>query len=362
MPFRSARPRDPLTRYRRYTTISLMLVTAFFALPPILQSRSPVTFLGWLAAGLVAVLVSRHWDAPAPLRLAIPSVAVVVAAWSLSVFEREPAVGALVAGMVLAYLIPRHGRARAAWTAAGAALIAAPVLALLAAGGDREQTLQVLGWAVVAYAAGLLLVGFNDYAWRLYLDLDEARETAAELAVVQERFRMSADLHDIQGHSLHVLGLKLQLAERLLDDEPDRAREHLDDARQLVRETLANTRGLVYGDRRISLASEVANARELLTAAGIRVTLAGAVPESDGGDELLALLVRESTTNVLRHAHASEVRMEFGDGRVVVENDGAGAPARLSGLARLATRFQQAGGRLTTSAASGRFRSEGILL
>lgn len=52
----------------------------------------------------------------------------------------------------------------------------------------------------------------NDLSWRLFTELDAMRRSEAELAVMKERFRFAADLHDIQGHTLHVIKLKAAVA------------------------------------------------------------------------------------------------------------------------------------------------------
>lgn len=55
--------------------------------------------------------------------------------------------------------------------------------------------------------------------WKIVVRLERHRQTAAELAVTQERLRFASDLHDILGHHLQVISLKSELAARLM--EPD---------------------------------------------------------------------------------------------------------------------------------------------
>ena len=185
---------------------------------------------------------------------------------------------------------------------------------------------------------------------------------SAQLAVAQERYRFAADLHDIQGHTLHVIRLKTQLAAKLMKRDPDVALAHLAEADQLIGDTLANTRSFAFGDRTVSLASELANAKELFAAAGIAWKQSGSAGVAGPHDELLGLVAREATTNILRHAQAKAVTVTVGPGWLSIANDGSPEFTRsLSGLARLAERFAAIGGTLTTSSDGGIFTTEARL-
>src|SRR5690606_35384605 len=129
----------------------------------------------------------------------------------------------------------------------------------------------------------------------------------------RERLRFAADLHDIQGHHLQVIALKSELAERLLDTNPDAAREHIHETRTIARQALEETRSLVYGYRDVALADELENAREVLAAAGARCELdIGVLPDDAEARRTLALVVREATTNILRHSAATKAWIRLG--------------------------------------------------
>ena len=67
------------------------------------------------------------------------------------------------------------------------------------------------------------------------------------LAVSEERNRFARDLHDILGHSLTVITVKAELANRLFDVDPERARAELADLEWLSRDALADVRRAVEG-------------------------------------------------------------------------------------------------------------------
>jgi two-component system, NarL family, sensor histidine kinase DesK len=188
-----------------------------------------------------------------------------------------------------------------------------------------------------------------------------ARQVAAELAVADERLRFAADLHDIQGHHLQVIALKSELAARLVRTDPARAAAEMEEVRRLAAEALDDTRAVVQGYRRTTLDDEIANATRVLAAAGIDARM-NLEPAAAGGPDrlatagrhLLGLVMREATTNVLRHSQARHAVVDYGvtDGgaRLRVSNDGVvGQPGTGAGtgLRTLARRLRAAGGELT---------------
>jgi two-component system sensor histidine kinase DesK len=76
-------------------------------------------------------------------------------------------------------------------------------------------------------------------------------------------------------------------------------------------------------------------------------------------DDLLAQVLRETTTNILRHSRATLVRIELTEDGLTVVNDGVDeeGPPQLRGLADLARRVSDAGGELTVRREDGRFRT-----
>lgn len=196
------------------------------------------------------------------------------------------------------------------------------------------------------------------WAWDVAARLDEARRMSAELAVKDERLRFAADLHDIQGHHLQVIALKSELAARLAAADPARAAAEMEEVRRLAADALHDTRAVVQGYRRTTLDEEIANATRVLAAADIdaRTHLDPSGPGrlAESSRHLLGLVVREGTTNVLRHSRARHAEVDYrvtgGTARLRMSNDGAagrsaGPPG--SGLRTLAERLHAAGGELT---------------
>jgi two-component system, NarL family, sensor histidine kinase DesK len=308
------------------------------------------------AAGLVvfaalyvpAVLTAwfRPDDAPDPLGVlaacTLIGAALVLAfgpAWSgLLVYSAH------LAGAVIRPL----GTAVAAVTAIG--LLSAGCSLLI--GGGPLAALFGVGYDLLV---GLYAVAFGRVV-ATYRELDRARQDQARLAVADERLRFARDLHDLLGQSLSVIALKSELAGRLVDRDPERARAEVRDIEAVTREALAEVRAAVTGYRGTTgLAAELRRARSALAAAGVEARIdEPADPLPPAVEDVLAWTVREGTTNIIRHAGArrAAIRLHSDRGGAGVElvDDGGGAapgplvPADGNGLQGLAERVAAAAG------------------
>ncbi|HEY0119948.1 MAG TPA: histidine kinase [Cellulomonas sp.] len=171
--------------------------------------------------------------------------------------------------------------------------------------------------------------------------LRAAQDEVAALAVDRERERIARDMHDILGHTLTVVAVKAELAGRLVDLDPERARDEIGQVQSLARSALADVRSMVAATREMTLVGELAGARQALDAAGIAAEVPSAADEvPDRLRPLFAWTVREGTTNVLRHAAARTVRIALSPDELVIEDDGrgptGGAGHGLTGLAERA--------------------------
>ena len=231
------------------------------------------------------------------------------------------------------------------WTTLVSALL--PVLSLV--GGDFPAFFFLMVWPIIGFCA----------AMRVFSELEEqSEETRAELALVAERGRVARDVHDVLGHSLTALSIKAELAARLIDVDPDRARAELESIQETARQALAEVRSTVGGLRTASLEAELAAAPRVLADAVIETRVVGTVADTDPRHRtLLAWVLRESVTNVVRHAHASTVSIELSPSGLVVADDGTGFDADDrrdgNGMIGMRERVSAAGGTLRLSHGSG---------
>ena len=217
-----------------------------------------------------------------------------------------------------------------------------------------------VGWPNTIIAIFLLIVigGGNIYfaeQRRADCKLRAALEENVTLAAVAERERIARDLHDVLGHTLSLIVLKAELAQRLVARNPARASEEMADVEATARTALAEIREAIGGYRSRGLAAEIDSARRTLQAAGVTL-LADSTPAPGSlapqQETALALALREAVTNIVRHACATACNLRFlaqnGGLRLVVEDDGPQAViCEGNGLRGMRERVESIGGRFS---------------
>lgn len=209
--------------------------------------------------------------------------------------------------------------------------------------------------ALLLVTGALLMCTTRLTVWgmRVITDLEQTRHAVAELQVAQERLRFARDLHDVVGRGFSAIAVKSELATRLSrSGAAEPAAAEMEQVRALAVSSLEEMRAVVRGYRDIDLGGEVDGARALLAAAGCALRVDGAaeaVPRRL--HELAAWVVREGTTNIVRHSTATRAVLTLGSAGLTLYNDGAPrpGPAR-SGVRGLTERAVADGAELTTTA------------
>lgn len=159
--------------------------------------------------------------------------------------------------------------------------------------------------------------------------LQLAQAEVERLAKVAERERIARDLHDVLGHTLSVIVLKSELASRLIDRDPGRARKEMMEVEETARAALGEVRAAIRGYRAESIEGEIARARATLETAGVQVECRSEkIALTPAQETVLALVIREAVTNVVRHAQAQWCRLKLvraGEScRLEIQDDGRG--------------------------------------
>ncbi|MES9524347.1 sensor histidine kinase [Streptomyces capoamus] len=290
--------------------------------------RVPAVLLG-LALALAVALAALDAADPVTVRLAIGAVL-------------------LPFGVLYGLTVPLRALLR------GAALLAVLLMGALWLADHDGAGILATG-ATVAFQTVFSLLACRCGAWTLAVlwEAERAREIEARLAVAEERLRFGRDLHDVLGRNLSVISLKSELAVQLARRGRPEAVEQMIEVQRVAQESQREVREVVRGYREADLRIELAGAQGVLTAAGIdcevRAETAGLPGEVQSA---LGWVVREATTNVLRHGDAGrcEVELAVREGHVVltVENDGVAAAGGGggSGLAGLRERLAAVDGTL----------------
>jgi two-component system sensor histidine kinase DesK len=209
-----------------------------------------------------------------------------------------------------------------------------------------------------------VIFGFGNFAFaqqvRTNSLLERANSEIERLSQEAERERIARDLHDLLGHTLTVITVKLDLARRLLPHDPDRARNEIVEAEQTARNALAEVRDAVSGYRAEGLDAEIGRARRSLLSADVKLTTTLApVNLSSSQVNALCLALREGVTNIVRHAHATVCRVALVEKdrtiHFTIEDNGLGGQIlEGNGLRGMRERLQSVAGAVkVTSLANG---------
>lgn len=238
------------------------------------------------------------------------------------------------------------------------------IFVLLALYSVQWLLLLDFGWpylingVLVALAVGFMNINFLRKQQRdaeLRLSHDEVRR----LAAVAERERIGRDLHDLLGHTLSLITLKSELANKLFDRDAVAARREMVDVERVARDALAQVRRAVTGIRAAGFAAELASAKLLLESNSVRLEYALAdIALPIDVETVLAMTVREAVTNIQRHAQATQasIALECAQSKLIlrVEDNGrGGAIVPGNGLTGMRERLATVGAQLSIQSQRG---------
>lgn len=199
----------------------------------------------------------------------------------------------------------------------------------------------------IALFIGAPLLGLLGFSY--LIELGERADVArASLALSEEREEIARDVHDVLGHSLTVITLKAELAQRLLEIDPARAGAEMEAIAQLSRASLAEVRSTVTRLRVPDFSGEIEGAGRALQTAGIRAELPdaqSALAVAGVNAKLFSWVLREAVTNMVRHSGANAARVRLSATGLDILDNGVGAgDARGNGLTGMAQRVAASGG------------------
>ncbi|MFI6642034.1 sensor histidine kinase [Streptomyces sp. NPDC050504] len=303
---------------------------------------TPVQFYRWdglLTLALATALTlrgARRMDARPLHGLGLLLAAAVLGTLPLAVAHIPMA--QFLAAIVAVYFVAAAGPYRTGLAALALALgvlfghLAVRVLVGWEAGTTLALPLALS--AVVAWALGRT-------AQQSRVSAEQTRAHHAEQAVTAERLRIARELHDMVAHSIGIIALQAGAARRVIDTQPERAREALAEVENAGRETLSGLRRMLGalreadGDAAAQGVADIEPLAAATTAAGVRVAVewTGARRPVPPETELAVFrVVQESVTNVVRHAAVGECRVTIGYGaeslEVAVVNGGTGSGGR----------------------------------
>ncbi|MDR4886170.1 sensor histidine kinase [Fredinandcohnia sp. QZ13] len=181
----------------------------------------------------------------------------------------------------------------------------------------------------------VILLPFNIYnkkkQEKLEEQLEDANKRIAELVKQEERQRIARDLHDTLGQKLSMIGLKSDLARKLIQKDPEKARHELIDVQQTARTALNEVRKMVSQMRGIRIKEEIARVKEILRAADIEFKYIVNESLKDISlfyENIISMLIKEAINNVVKHSKATQCTIEITqfeeEIRLVIKDNGIG--------------------------------------
>ena len=170
--------------------------------------------------------------------------------------------------------------------------------------------LKQLPFVLIILISVILLpfsIRFREERGQLEEKLEDANKRISELVKQEERQRIARDLHDTLGQKLSLIGLKSDLARKLIYNNPEKARDELKDVQQTARTALNEVRKMVANMRGIRLKDEIVRVKQILKAAQIKfisnqdytLTNVSLLTEN-----ILSMCLKEAVTNVVKHSEA----------------------------------------------------------
>ncbi|HKR63881.1 MAG TPA: sensor histidine kinase [Thermoanaerobaculia bacterium] len=328
-----------------WTPYAWLIYVVPFAMTPLMASRFRTPW-GWTLYAVatlffIALYFRAYWVRGRELLLvAAATLLLGIGFWPVSL-------GAGAFFIYAASMIAQHESPRRAIF--GVALI---TLITIAEALVLHMRIENASWPIVfTIIVGAINIHFSQVG-RSNARLRLAQDEIEHLAKVAERERIARDLHDLLGHTLSLVVLKSELATKLADRDPERAREEIRDVERIAREALAEVRAAVTGYRSGGLQAELQHARNALATAGVALETEiakAALPPSH--EAVLCLALREAVTNIVRHAGARVCRVALSvtdaNCALTIADDGRGGNAPFgSGLSGMRERVEVLGGSL----------------
>ncbi len=323
---------------------TMSLVLAWSCVLPLAVRRvwPEVSFMACMAA----FIATRVWEVPEPT---VTVVALIASYISLGIHGkprwRTPVRLVGIVAFVVMYVAISIRQARRAD-------LGAAFDSLLAFDAAFSALLIFAGWLF-----GDVLRSRAEHARELEvrtLQLSEQRQLNADRAMVDERMRIARELHDVLAHHVSVMGVQAGAAGRVVDHDPQRAKDALAVIEASSRETIDEFRRLVGFLRAgadidssgpqpsLSRLDElVADTRRSKIVVEVEMT-GDPVPLPAGVDVSAYRVIQEALTNARKHAHPTRVDVTIDyqptSLAITVLNDGRASTDGVTGLGLIGMR------------------------
>ncbi|MEC5424010.1 sensor histidine kinase [Virgibacillus sp. C22-A2] len=222
---------------------------------------------------------------------------------------------------------------------------------------------------IIISIIGVILLPFNMYNRNkqelLEGQLEDANKKISQLVINEERQRIARDLHDTLGQKLSLIGLKSDLAGKLVYRDQEAAQKEIIDINQTARTALKEVREMVSDMKGAKLKDEIQRIQQVIEAAQMDFSVEGDLDlkhTTQLVENVLSMCLKESVTNIVKHSQATacHVRIEqsLSEVRIEVQDNGKGISQKNDaykghGLRGMEERLEFVNGRLDIESSNG---------
>lgn len=182
---------------------------------------------------------------------------------------------------------------------------------------QEELIIRQLPFIIITWIS-VILLPFSIYSrnekGQLEEKLVDANKRISDLVKLEERQRIARDLHDTLGQKLSLIGLKSDLARKLITKDPLKAQSELMDVQQTARTALNEVRKIVSQMRGIRIKDELTRIKQILHAAEISFECNDNLTLSNVSlltENIVSMCLKEAVTNVVKHSSATLCRISI---------------------------------------------------
>ncbi|WP_042221225.1 sensor histidine kinase [Oceanobacillus manasiensis] len=200
---------------------------------------------------------------------------------------------------------------------------------------DSPQFIAQTPFIVVSIVGVILLpltLNSRNKREKLERKLEDANQKISRLMVIEERQRIARDLHDTLGQKLSLIGLKSDLAKKIIERDPETAKKEVDDINHTARMALKEVREMVSDMKHAKLKDEIIHAKHILEAAEITFHFNEENTSNDLPllvENVLGMCLKEAVTNVVKHSKATMCHVDISNTQneqvLIVRDNGVGA-------------------------------------
>ncbi|HEY8361751.1 MAG TPA: sensor histidine kinase [Tissierellaceae bacterium] len=192
-----------------------------------------------------------------------------------------------------------------------------------------------------------------------YKKLKEQSEKIEELTIAKERNRVAREIHDNLGHSLVALNMTLDVAEKTIDRDMEKAKELILKSQKLVKESMDNLRKAVYAlkeEKHERFTKSIEEMAENIESTGKVKVILNINDKSESLSpeykEILYFTIKEALTNSIKHGKADEIRIDLSleeNVKLIIKDNGIGCKnlVKGNGILGLESRIKDYNGKMS---------------